>query len=383
MLSTRFDIPLLLIAALLCAAAAPATNETDLQRLQRLLRAQTARGFQSIPEVPGTYALTDICKLRIVDGRLALDVHPPESVKRQAQNCRLAIRGLNDFSVLSIQRNGDQLLNFSFTNINCSDAKALRIDTRIEYSLQQLSISRTVQMPAGRSFLNITLSQVSPEMLMLDDDQMAAGVRLFVNETRRPDKQIGEPSFALLRRNHPQDVQKYVRPLLRELGFDDLFDVDAVLARQVFRAEWPADPAMLDKAAKLLAAMNDNSFRRREAAVRGLDALGPDAVVAVLTMDRATFTPEQTTLVDDFLARHPGVAQKDAAALQTDREFLLDCLTSEEPRLRKIALAHLESDAGRKIEFDLSAGLDERRVAVAALRAMLTPASSRPTGAGE
>ena len=88
-------------------------------------------------------------------------------------------------------------------------------------------------------------------------------------------------------------------------------------------------------------------------------------------MDRSGWSEEQVGRVDAFLARFKPTDDAVASKYRFDREFLLDCLISDEEPIRRRALEQLQKLVGRPIEFDLTAPEAQRLAAVTRLRAQI------------
>ena len=86
---------------------------------------------------------------------------------------------------------------------------------------------------------------------------------------------FAEPDGATLVRRHPEVADKYLRPLAAELGQEDLFAPDALLAAQVFPENAKPDEATAARVAALLPDLDAADYRRRDRALADLQALGP------------------------------------------------------------------------------------------------------------
>ena len=175
-------------------------------------------------------------------------------------------------------------------------------------------------------------------------------------------------TFAALRRQHPHEVDAFVRPLLRELRQEAAFAPDAATAWQVLSDRWPLDASTEARVRAELPALDAADFRHREAAVTRLRAVGRDAALAIRRMDRAGLSAEQNARLDGVAARFEPLRASRAAELRQDPTFLLDCLYADEPNARRLALARLAEIVGRPLAIDVDAPLDVRVPAVDRLR---------------
>src|SRR5205823_5273297 len=119
-------------------------------------------------------------------------------------------------------------------------------------------------------------------------------------------------------REHPQEVERYLRPLLHDLGQDAQFAPDPLIAWQVFATQWAADPAVAAKVKALLPELNASDFRRRDAAQQELEALGKAGATAITRLDRRALSPEQNVRLDRVLAPFNQLSAKEAARRRSD-----------------------------------------------------------------
>jgi hypothetical protein len=188
------------------------------------------------------------------------------------------------------------------------------------------------------------------------------------------------PDLAALTREHPTDVSRYLRPLLHDLGQEQVLAPNPVQAWQVFADQWHPDKQLGQKVAGLLATMKNGDFHVRERAVADLQALGDDAALTLARMDRTGLSPEQNLLIARAIGPFAALPPDEVKQLKEDRGFLLDCLYSPDRRIRSAALDRLRSLSDHDITFDLDADGDKRTEAITALREKLQP-TTQPTPA--
>ncbi|HET6250839.1 MAG TPA: hypothetical protein VFE47_24325 [Tepidisphaeraceae bacterium] len=234
---------------------------------------------------------------------------------------------------------------------------------------QNIDIEKIWQTPNGfrRVFFNQTAD--SCRLVIFANDGGANG---FLNTN------LGEKDFATLRRNHPAETEKWLRPILRELHQESAFAADPSAAWQVLAADWPADEKMQSAIADKIKALDSDDFRVRWAASDALQKLGRDGALAMLKMDRSKLTLEQNLRLDEVVSRFKPLSDAEAKRLGSDASFLLDCLYGDDPIARKLALTRLTAIAGKPIDFDLNSPEPARTIAVNALRAKFFAKSAPP-----
>lgn len=197
--------------------------------------------------------------------------------------------------------------------------------------------------------------------------QSAEGaVRLDVKGQRLIGQNIVE-----LARAHPEAARDILRPMLAAFGGHSLLRPGATDVYRVF-GDIPADPNTVDKLQRdIMPHLDAADFDQRQAAAEALAKLGRLGVLAVLRTEREELSQEQIQRLDLFLARFAKLKLDDAAAARRDPDFLLDCLSDEDPRIRQAALNALGKLTGKAIAFDLKLPQDEAARAADRLRATL------------
>ncbi len=155
-------------------------------------------------------------------------------------------------------------------------------------------------------------------------------------------------SFADLSRRHPERFEEYVRPILAELGLEAVLSGNVrKVATQIFLADLPVEPELLQKVQGLLRQLDDADFARRDEAQEALEALGRPGATALLQLSRdAELSLEQSARVSNILAAHRPLAAEELASRLEDRQFLQQVAALEgEPEaeaLAKLARARLQ-----------------------------------------
>ena len=143
--------------------------------------------------------------------------------------------------------------------------------------------------------------------------------------------------------------------------------VDPHLAWQVFQDAFTPTPELKDRIKSLVARLDADQFKQREAASRELESLGEPAALVLMHWDRSGLSAEQASRIDAFVAKFRVDTDDQVAHLRHDRDFLLDCLNSEDATIRAVALGELQKIVGHPIGFDVNADPLARREKVNAL----------------
>jgi len=176
-------------------------------------------------------------------------------------------------------------------------------------------------------------------------------------------------SFAALRRAHPTEVDRYLRPLFSDLHLDaHIFAADPRIAWQVLGDTWQAPPSIAGTVKPLLEQLNDDVYARRADADKQLRDLGADAALYLLSADRSSWSAEQKARVDAITSRYRQLTAEQVKFMRSDVDFLLDCMNSSEAALRQAGLDRLQKVLGRNVDFDLAADAAARSQAINKLR---------------
>ena len=256
-----------------------------------------------------------------------------------------------DMSV--VQHDGDRVVTTSLKTTPGRINFARSIETpNGEYMIQFLQNPRTVADPATAS--------------------------LFVQDLRDPGTKVTLvcESFTAFARSHPAELTQNVRPMLEAFGPQPhLFAVNDDLGAVVFPEAYRADSTTRQRIAALVKQLGDESFARRKQAGDELEKLGTQAATELALVDRAKLDPEQLARVDAILTRTRPAFAVQTTKLRSDVGFLLDCMMSQTPALRKVALEQLQKTTGRTVTFDDAAAEEQRIHQVYTLRGQLLPAS--------
>lgn len=357
---------------------AQAQNQQLLQKRQKELRDQSEQTTRGIRELSATYKLREVFDVRAQKGGWVLTTNMPPSQRNQP--VRLKIEGLDGVNVLTMSQNnkGKSPDAFTFTNTNFSDPRAVQVATHLTFNYGTLIMGRYAQLLDG--YHNVTLNQGGN----LFEDELGRTARVAGATGRSAVQfsvQIGDsqgtsqtniqyiaPDFATLRRQHPKEVDQYLRPLLRQLQMESMLAADPMVAWQVFADELKPDPAAVLQVQRLLPVLDLDSFTERDPALQYLQQKGLSIAVAIRHLDRSKLTDQQNMLLDTVMAAYQPQRGADLSKWRNDQDFLLDCLYTEDLAIRTAALEALQKKLERKIEFDVSAEFDTRRAAIEALR---------------
>lgn len=180
------------------------------------------------------------------------------------------------------------------------------------------------------------------------------------------------PTLSALRRQHPMEYERYLRPLFNAFHQEQaVFAVDDQIAWQVVADGWKEPPDLRARLAPIIARLNADDFSTRETAQRDLVQIGEPAALYLLGADRSSWSAEQKARVDKLLAEYCPLSADQTIALSRDVNFLLDCLGSPDPQLRAATLEHLDRLLNRDIAFDANLSTPDRFDQIEALRSEL------------
>jgi hypothetical protein len=381
-----------IISALLlpfCVAAAPTTTTSP--------TAATTAATAPADEKPVTLgeakakqqveSLTEVAKLPIINAKkisdvLSITLHDNDleltTTLKPTDDAVVRVPGLPGLSrmrVMASQLDPTQIVGFDFSNIDYSPPDVVTVQTTVGVAAGQVTIFRAYQH----------LEDETHTIQLIQHPEPAEGepkVRLYVQITGPNAVNINRSAASVveLRRQYPGDVSKYVDPIFRTLkqnGF--LARIETRLAWQVFADAYQPPAEVVSKVQALVAKLDAQEYRDREDASADLEKLGEPAALIVMRMDRKKLTDEQIGRVDAFLAKFKMVPDADVAHLRKERDFLLDCLNSEDAAIRQAALTELRHQTGKQIPFDLSANEETRLAAIDQLRAQFGAAPTTQT----
>jgi hypothetical protein len=357
------------LALLLAFQIAQAQDQKLLQKRQRELRDQSEQTTRGIYELAGTHKLRDVFDLRADKNAWKLSSN---MTLAQRTPVRLKIEGLEGVNVLTMSASSKNKApdTFTFTNTNFTDPRAVQVATHLTLNYGTLIMGRYAQLLDG--YHNVTLNQGN----IFEDDFGRAGrtaVQFSVQigdsqGTSQTNIQYLAPDFATLRRQHPKEIDQYLRPLLRQLQMESVLAADPMIAWQVFAEDLKPDQATLKAVEALLPALDSDSFQDRDRALQALQQKGLAVAIAITHLDRGKLSDQQNMLLDTAMAAFQPQRGADLSKWRSDQDFLLDCLYTEDPAIRTAALDALQKKLARPVKFDVTADFEARRSAIDALR---------------
>ena len=367
-----------ILVTLLAATPVRAADE----RPQTLGEAKAKEQVTALAEVATLPILTlkspaDIIQLSIQDNDLVVSTKLPLTERAVARAPGLA--GLSTVSVTSTQIDPTRppMETFNFDNFDYSVPGVVAVHTSVGQSPGKLTIVQEQDRLDD---------QVHSVQLIQSTGEIGEGdhrIMLYVQITAAPEvnKKLPADNIVELRRLYPAETTMYLDPIFRTLrqpGF--LSRVDPRLAWQVFGDAFVASPQLQSQIKTILAKLDADDFRNREAASRELDQLGQPAALALMRMDRTGLSDEQRGRVDAFVTKFKPIPPEQVERLRRDRDFLLDCLFADDQGIRTRALQQLQKVVGKPIDFDVSADAEHRLAAISTLRAGLgAPAAPATT----
>jgi hypothetical protein len=178
-----------------------------------------------------------------------------------------------------------------------------------------------------------------------------------------------------LRTEHPEEVRKYLTPLLTRLAGKDLLRPGATDVYGVF-TEIPAPTQAVQNVMALLPRLDADAAADRDAASADLAKLGTPGILAVQRLDRSTLTQQQKSRCDAFLNRERRRSFDNPNEALHDQEFLLEALNDDDPAVRADAHKALETLLGHSVQFDVAQTSTQRQTAVEKLREQIQKESA-------
>ncbi len=261
----------------------------------------------------------------------ALTVRTKLATTRASGYVRCKLDGMSQFALVRVLGGSDsesgEAVVPAHLQFNLTDySKAGQISMlAVTAQVTLLTISKSLQLPGGQ--IHVQLMEQSGQ----EGSGEAGSITLAVNEsTPRSGSPVNlnleaDDFFAFLH-NYPQESEKYLRPLLREVGQEGVFAPDALIAWQVFSDSWHAPAEALLKVNALLPQLDSPDFHRRQKASQSLQALGRDGAAVLVHLDRSRLSAEQNARIDRLLAPYTQLPAGEAVESRSRTDFLLDCL---------------------------------------------------------
>jgi hypothetical protein len=355
------------------AVAQPASAPDDIAELQRAERRQVEQAAAELRVVE----CDDI--RRLVRFAIEEDVLTARtqlsSTDDEVRIVAPQLRGVARLRVIGMGQD-EPGRNFNFIVDDVSTAAPGRAITTVSALSGRLILARDSETAGVMS--SIQLIQDPPGLA--DPSGVEPPVRLFVKITydagagQDVDLKLTSGTFSELRRKHPRELNRYLRPILRDFAQEQaVFGTDARAQWQVLAADRAGDVALAAKIRTVLSKFDSDDYQDRVRAADELGALGQDGALELSGMDRSKFSPEQSSAVDAFLAPYLPLLAADVERLRQSPEFLLDCLYSDDAMMRKLALVRLREVTGKAIPAELAGDSDARVAQIERLRGLISP----------
>lgn len=355
----------------------------------------------------------EVCSFAIVDSRLALRCSLSLEVLRSLDSDPRAIDGLPGVTELDINHR-----RYAIENNRHVDGGELTISVFARRNEVRLDWQRTMQDGKKTAIRFVQgnpdsarRSYRSTEVTLTAEGLGVSGESITVEAS----------DFATLRKNYPHEVNRYMRPVLRDLG-SDLLQVDPPVARQVLltveeeseaepttqpavaKVEQPAtlpaspqtqpvtrpatrpvrivevDPKMDAQVKSLLSEVDSPNFVKREAAAERLIRLGPQAIPVFDRLDREHLSTQQNMTIDLLQSMVSPLSAEEARRLRSDLHFLSDCLYSPNTEIRVAAadrIVRMRKASSQRLEdvlrIDLQKQADQAGTAIEKLREEIIP----------
>lgn len=381
------------IFLLLLAAAppvAPATAPTSAPAAIQVLRDQEMDGIRRrLAGLPllGTFTQSQVLRVGMVDHRITVHTDLPATEGQQ----RIIVSDLPGTCMVAVERDKSSdsdkrpLRSIQFQRYDHGEADIILREASFSAIPGRVSIAFSWQRPLRSRVVQLI---ESVPLLIDPENPQVPEVALYVQEFSGPEDQEQESTrlhltasdLAALSREHPREVDEYLRPALRQLGIESLVAVDERVAWQVFADQWTPDEQTTQTVNEILPLLNSSDYRQREAATGQLQRLGVEGALALLHIDRTGLSEEQKTRIDSVISAYQTLSPDEVRKLREDVGFLLDCLLIDNPRLRHAALKQLRRVAGRPVEYDEKADASRRSDQVARLREQLLPPPASQSG---
>lgn len=325
------------------------------------------------------HRLSEVLDIRI--DKKFLSLRTPLNNIAVEESLRASFEGVHGLGIVSVLRDDSSTGSAEPTRFNLTimdfpaPKQTVTLSATQMIQPNQLTISKTIQITNG-PFHQVIFTQQKPPL-----SSGSGLVQLMITESRNQGvapQQInleGADFFSFVR-EHPQETDAYVRPLLRELGQEDVFAPDQMVAWQVFSELWKPVPSAAQRVNELLPMLGSDDYHARDMGLLHLMQMGREGAAVLIHLDRRRLSPEQNARIDRALLPYAKLSLKEVLRMRSDPGFLLDCLYSDDAALRKAAIERLRQIVRPDLAFDVNADPEARSVAVDALRAQLVPTPS-------
>lgn len=259
------------------------------------------------------------------------------------------LRGVARLRIIELPGTDEPGRNFNLVIEDLSDPGTGHSITHVAAISGRLIIARDSETNTGTS--SIQLIQDPPALA--DPSGVEPPVRLLVRVNDEQsgaadvDLKLAASSFSELMRKHPRELNRFFRPILRDFGQEQaVFGSDRRAQWQVLSQDFALDPMTTARVRDILTKFDSEDYQTRQEAQAQLQQLGQPAAIALTRMDRSTFSAEQQSGVDTFLAPYMPLSAADVTRLRDNVDFLIDCLYSDDASLRALSAARLNVVTG-------------------------------------
>ena len=370
-------LAILLLPVCVSAAEKEASLRTRQAALQRVIEEQWRRYLV----YPTPLTMSQVVRLRCENRVWTMSSDLPAAIK--AGSTRVTIEGLGGMTSIGVTRtwrlvSTRGLDSLNLINENFSDPRALQVTSSITWQSGSFSIGRQTRTDDGWENISLGNDENDGDGILPPPGGIVLHVQGFDKIDRpRIDLTLSAPDVATLARRYPREVARHLRPFLREMRLESMFAPDPLVAWQVFATRLKTDPAVVQKITDVLPALDDGDSYKRADAVAEIRKLGIPGGIAIVNMDRAKLSVQQSVLLDSALAPLRSQRAENPAECRADAGWLLDCLYCEDRMIRQAAFDCLRELLKQEIAVDVEAAPARRFAAVDLLRAKLFP-TTRP-----
>jgi hypothetical protein len=317
-----FILPLLLASSAFAGDSHEDALRTRIARLPPL-----EKGFLSKSAYAGHYSLDRLVTFTTRDNRLVATFHLPRELVEQFRDpapLLISLEGSDHIWSVHRRQSGTLDTGLSLTVLTCYAPDETWPFNRFSLSSDGLSCMVAAAQMYGHPNVqqNLSMSQGERSLHLfwrLQADQWKAQSADLASLNQLPTRAAGL-------------MNDYLLPVLQRLG-------PARPASDVYRVfdQIPADPKVVAKIRPILAQLDANDSRQRDAAAVELISMGRQAVLACMRLDPAELSPEQQNRLTSMYRGEGWVHVADVEAARRDPVFLSSCLEDQDPAVRLAA----------------------------------------------
>jgi HEAT repeat len=319
---------ILVFALTLSVSSRAADNEEP--RLRALLDRLPVveKDYLAKARYAGHYTPSSLVGFYNHQGRLFAAFHlPPQLVKQftdPAAPLLISLEGSPHLWAIQRRKSGTLDQGLSMITLTCYAPDQTWPFNR--YSLS--SDGQNLMLAAAQMFGHVAAQQT----LSLSQSERTLHLEWRLEADRWQHKRIDLVELNQLPLRAPNLLERYLTPVLRQLGpARAAVDVYSVFDRL------PADPKMTQQVLPLVARLDADEAKTRDAATAALKALGRPAVHACLRLDQSNLSPEQKNRLSAFYAAEGWIHVPDVEAARNDPQFIASCLEDEDQEVRTAA----------------------------------------------